>query len=111
MVGAHRAESTDQWTERSEITRKIPPLFNGFTSWFKYEQLIDDWLDLTVLQTRKRAPALKNRLVGDAKKYKALHDREPPTAPDEAKNTKDTQRRQFVKGAQSVLLWRFYRFS
>ena len=30
------------------------------------EELIDDWLDLTVLVTGKRAPALKNRLVGDA---------------------------------------------
>ena len=26
MVGAHRAESTDQWTAASGITTKIPPL-------------------------------------------------------------------------------------
>ena len=31
------------------ITTKIPPLFDGSTSWFKYEELIADWLDLTVL--------------------------------------------------------------
>ena len=37
------------------------------TSCFKYEQLLDDWLDLTVLEAGKRGPALKNRLVGDAK--------------------------------------------
>ena len=32
------------------ITTKIPPLFDGSTSWFKYEELIEDWLDLAVLE-------------------------------------------------------------
>ena len=54
MVGAFRAESTDQWTVASGITTKIPPLFDGSTSWFKYEELVDDWLDLTVLEESKR---------------------------------------------------------
>ena len=58
------------------ITTKIPPLFDGSTSWFKYEELIDEWLDLTVLQAEIRGPALKNRLVGDAEMYKGLLDRE-----------------------------------
>ena len=49
LVGACRAESTDQWTAASGITKKIPPLFDGSTSRFKYEELINDWLDLTVL--------------------------------------------------------------
>ena len=40
------------------------------TSWLKYEELIDDWLDLTVLEAGKRGPALKNRLVGDAEMCK-----------------------------------------
>ena len=66
LGGAHRAEATDPWTASSGITVKIPPLFDGSISWFKYEELIDDWLDLTVLEAGKRGPALKNRLVGDA---------------------------------------------
>ena len=53
LVGAYRAESTDQWTAGSGITTKIPPLFEGSTSWFKYEELIDDWLDLPVLEKQK----------------------------------------------------------
>ena len=53
MVGAYRAESTDQHTAGSGITTKIPPLSDGSTSWFKYEELIDDWLDLTVLEAEK----------------------------------------------------------
>ena len=38
LVGAYRAESTDQWTASNGITVKIPPLFDGPTSRFKYEK-------------------------------------------------------------------------
>ena len=74
--GAFRAESTDQWTATSGITTKIPRLFNGLTSRFKYEELIDDWLDLTMLEAGKRGLALKDRLIADAAMYKGLLDRE-----------------------------------
>ena len=47
-VGAYRAESTLQYTAGSGITTKNPPLFDGSTSCLKYEELIGDWLDLTV---------------------------------------------------------------
>ena len=50
LVGAYRAESTDQWTAGSGITTKIPPLFDGSTSCLKYEELTDDWLNLTVVE-------------------------------------------------------------
>ena len=82
MVDAYRAESTDQSSGSSGITAKISPLFDGSISWFKYEELIDDWLDLTVLEARKRGQALKNRLVGDADMHKGLLDRESLTAED-----------------------------
>ena len=67
-VGSFRAQSTDEWTAASGITTKIPPLFDGLTSWFKYEELIEDWLDRTVLEVSKRGPALKNWLVGVAER-------------------------------------------
>ena len=41
MDGAHRVESTDQYTVGSGITAKIPSLFDGSTSWFKCEELVD----------------------------------------------------------------------
>ena len=105
MVGAYRAESTDQRTRATGITTKIPPLFNGSTSWFKYEELIDDWLDLTLLEAGKRGPALKNRLAGDAENHKGLLKQESLRAEDGVKYFKDTSRPNFIKGAQS------YRFS
>ena len=51
LVGAYRAEFT--WTASSGTTVKVPPLFDGPTSWFKYEELLDDWLDLTQLEAGK----------------------------------------------------------
>ena len=50
--------------------------FDGTTSWFKHEELVDDWLDLTVLEKGKRRPALKNRLVGDAEMHKGFLNQE-----------------------------------
>ena len=57
------------------VTSKIPPLFDGKSSWFHYEELIDDWIDLTTLDDTKHGPALKNRLVGETAVYKTLLDR------------------------------------
>ena len=101
VVGAYRAESTDQHTAGSGVTAKIPPLFDWSTSWFKYEELIDDWLDLTVLEGEKRGPALKNRLVGDAELYTGLLNREPLRAADGVKYFRDTLRPHFIKRTQS----------
>ena len=85
LVGTYRVESAGQWTAGSGITTKIPPLSHGSTSWFKCEELIDDWLAHTVLEAEKRGPALKNRLVGDAQMFNGLLDREPLRATDGVK--------------------------
>ena len=84
MVG-FRAESTFDFSAGSGITTKIPRLFDGSTSWFKYEELIEDWLGLTVLEETKGGPALKNRLNGDAELHKALLHRESLRAADGVK--------------------------
>ena len=48
LGGAYRAEAADQWTASNGIIAKNPALFDGPTSWFKYEELIDNWFDLTM---------------------------------------------------------------
>ena len=111
MVGTYRAVSTDLHTTRSGITAKIPPLCDGSASWFKYEEFIDDWLDLTVLEAEKRGPALKNRLVGDAELHKRPLNRESVRAADVVKYFRDTLKPHFIKRAQSVFLGRFYQFT
>ena len=96
LVGACRAESTVEFTAGSGITTKIPPLFDGSTPGFNYEELIDDWSDLTVLEAEKRGPALKNRPVGDAEMYKGLPDREHLKTADGVKYFRDTLRPHFI---------------
>ena len=90
LGGACRAEATDQWTASEGITVKILPLFDRSTSWFKYEELIDDWQDLTQLEAAKRGRALKNRLVGDASMYEGLLGRETLRSEDGVKYFKNT---------------------
>jgi hypothetical protein len=91
------------------ITTKVPPAFDGRGSWFAHEEMIDDWVDLTTLTPDKHGPALKNRLSGEAAVHKPLLDRDRLRDPNEGvQYLKDTLRPHFVKGSQSVFLWRFF---
>ena len=102
----HRPD--EDWLQTSlGTTSKIPPMYDGRTSWFKYEELIDDWIDLTTMDEAKHGPALKNRLTGDAEVYKTLFDRNLLKTTDGVRHFKEVLRPHFVKGAQSVFLWRF----
>ena len=92
-----------------QVTTKVPPAFNGTTSWFAYEEAIDDWCDITELEPEKRGPALRNRLEGEAAVYKPLLDRDQLRHPQEGvKYFKQALRPHFVKSSQSVFLWRFF---
>ena len=94
-----------------QATPKIPPSFDGRSSWFSYEEAVDDWVDITTLDAEKLGPSLKNRLVGGAAVYKPLLDRDRLRDPDNGvRYFKDTVRPHFVKGNQSVFLWRLYQF-
>ena len=48
------------------MTAKQPPSYDGRVSWFRYEELVDDWVTLTTIDASKRGPLLKSRLTGDA---------------------------------------------
>ena len=98
--------ATDRYEQNQErewnngslgITAKVPPMFDGRTSWFQYEELIDDWLDLTTLDPDKHGPALKNRLVGEAAVYKQLLNRDVLKTTDGVRHFKDVLRPNFVK--------------
>ena len=53
----YRAKSTDLYTTGSGMTAKIPPLFDGSTSRFKYEDSTEDWLGLTEPEAEKTRPS------------------------------------------------------
>ena len=45
----------------TQMTTKVAPAYDGRTSFFAFEDAIDDWCDITELEAKKRGPALRNR--------------------------------------------------
>ena len=106
-----QGELPGHWNLKATSTTKIPPQFNGKSSWFAYEEAIDDWCDITELDAHKRGPALRNNLVEYAATYKAYLDRERLIDPEHGVSYfKKTLRQFFVKGTSHVFLWRFMQF-
>ena len=97
-----------------QVTTKVPPSYDGKTSWFSYEDAIDDWCDITELEDEKRGPALRNRLEGEAAVYKRVLDRDALKANDPpgagVEYFKRVLRPYFVKGSTNVFLYRFMQF-
>ena len=56
----------------AQVTTKIPPAYDGRTSWFAYEELVEDWCDLTELEPEKHGPALKKPLGRRSSSVQAL---------------------------------------
>ena len=83
-----------------QVTTKVPPSYDGRSSWFAYEDAIDDWCDVTELDVDKSGPALRNRLEGEAAIHKRLLD---PN--NRVKYFKSFLRPLFVKGAANVFLY------
>ena len=101
-------EDHHQSINQQGATNKIAPAYGGNTSWFAYEELIDEWIDMTNMDKEKQGPALKQRLYGEAAIYKSMLDRDKLKDPDNGVTYfKNELRSHFVKGAQSVFLWRF----
>ena len=101
---------TEELPAGALLTSKIAPAFNGRQSWFAYEELIEEFLDITVLDDDKVGPALRSRLIGDAAVYKPLFDRDLLKLGDKERVVeyfKSVLRPNFIKGSQHVFLWRF----
>ena len=87
-------------------TPKLAPAFGGTTSWFAFEEAIDDWLEITMLPAEQHEPSLKNKLFGEAAKYKAMLDRDRLTYPVHGVTYfKDTLRPYIIKGKQTAFLY------
>ena len=93
----------------TQVSTKNPPAYDGRSSWFSYEEAVEDWIDLTELDPEKQGPALKNRLEGEAAVYKPLLERDLLRDPAEGvKYFLSTLRPHFIKGVQSIFMWRFF---
>ena len=50
----------------THVRSKVPPGFDGKTSWLAFEDAMDDGCDIKELECEKWGPALRNRLEGEA---------------------------------------------
>ena len=91
-------------------SHKIAPAWDGRGSWFTYEEIVQDWLDITSIDPDKRGPALRARMLGDALAYKPLLVRERLTRPDGVEYFLSSLRKEYVKDAPSIYFWRFLNF-
>ena len=93
------------------MAAKQPPSCDGRVSWFRYEELVDDWVTFTTIDASKRGPLLKSRLTGDAHTYKAVLQIDLLQDPDEGINYfKNTLKKFFLKGSTNVCLYRLLSF-
>ena len=74
-LSAQGVYGTSELRAGEQMNTKIPPAWNGRGSWFAYEELVLDWVDITNLEAKKQGPALKNRLQDEAAVYKTMLDR------------------------------------
>ena len=49
QVGDAFIGTDDYASPNATMTTKSQPSYNGRSSWFAYQQLIDEWVDLTVI--------------------------------------------------------------
>ena len=83
----------------SELSRMRPqqvqPSYDGRSSWFAYEDAIDDWCGITELDNDKRGPALRNRLEGEA----AIHKKASGQGPAEESRKRSEVLQDFLAAA------------
>ena len=56
------------------ITSKVPPSYDGRSSWFAYEDSVRDWAAYTELPAEGRGMACKHRLTGYAEQVAKVFD-------------------------------------
>ena len=106
--GMALAVDRDHHSTGIRMAPKVPPTFDGQSSWFEFEDLIDDWMGITTLTPERLGPSLKNALVGAAEFYKNMLNNADLRHPENGvRHFKDTLRPYFVKGVNHVFLWRF----
>jgi len=90
---------------------KVAPAFDGRGPWFVFEEMVQDWQDITIIDETKRGAHLRNRLSGEAVVYRTTLDREKLADKDNGvQYFMDTLRPHFLKGVQNVFLYRLFQF-
>ena len=93
------------------MTAKQPPSYDGKVSWFRYEELVGEWVTIkTGGRTQERTPPQK-QTHRRCYMYKAALQNDLLQDPDEGVSYfKNTLKKYFLKGATNVYLYRLLSF-
>jgi hypothetical protein len=108
MQEAFAMKDDEAWSS-DKMTAKVPPAYDGLSSFFAYEEYVEEWLLITTIEPDKQAPLLRFRLKGNALTVKRLLDQDRLKGAGAVKYFLDTLRPFFVKDRGHVFLWRFLR--
>ena len=64
---AYTSSAKPSYTEETQnlsMTAKQPPSYDGKVSWFRYEELVDDWVTITTVEAAKRMSTTVAELHG-----------------------------------------------
>ena len=48
------------------MTAKVPPAYDGITSFFNFEENVEEWQLITTVEENEQAPLIRFRLKGNA---------------------------------------------
>ena len=108
MNEAFAMRDDEAWSS-DKMTAKVPTAYDGITSFFAYEEYVEEWLLITTIEEAKQAPLLRFRLKGNALTCKKLLNQDRLKQAGSVKYFLDILRPFFAKDRGHVFLWRFLR--
>ena len=106
MESIFAVRDDEAWSS-DKMTAKVPPAYDGLTSFFAYEEHVEEWLLITTIEAEKQAPLLGFRLKGNALTVKKLLNTDRLQRPGSIRYFLDTLRPFFIKDRAHVFLLRF----
>ena len=74
----YAVHDADAWNS-DKMTAKVPPAYDGLSSYFSFEENVEEWQLITIVEENKQAPLIRFRLKGNARAVRNLLDIEKLT--------------------------------
>ena len=103
MNKAFAMRDDEAWSS-DKMTAKVPPAYDGITSFFAHEEYVEEWLLITPIEESKQAPLLRFRLKGNALTCEKLLNQDRLQQAGSVKYFPNTLRPFFVKDCGHVSL-------
>ena len=109
-AGGRSTEDLQRLSASQKVTTKVPPSSGGKSTWFAFEDAVDEWREITELEPEERGPALPNRREGEAVLQRLLDRDTLKHKEDGVKYVKRFLWPFFEKGTAKVFFYRIQQF-